>query len=134
MISKGINQSETGFEQKVGGFVTRDQLDDRLRLVETDNKLRTSEAHGQLLPRIVSVEQKIEAFSKDVQRVETGISAATKEMRDAKRWGIGLIFTVIIACIAICVTIVTKFAKLDLAVQRTLLPNQLPAHSRRPAA
>src|ERR1039458_4079311 len=80
--SKGINQSETGSGQKAGGFVTRDQFDDKMRLVESEFKFRASEANGQLVARLVGVESRLEAVSKDVLRVENGNSTITKEMRD----------------------------------------------------
>src|SRR2546428_803627 len=89
--STGINQTETGPGQKTAVPVTRDQLDDRLRLFESESKLRASEANGQLVSRLVTIEHRVETVSKDVQRVEAGNSSLSKELRDAKRWAIGLI-------------------------------------------
>jgi hypothetical protein len=99
--SRGINQTEISTGQKGGESLTQNHLNDKLRLIEKGFELRVSEANGQLVSRLVGVEQRLEAVSKDLQRLETGNTTIAKEMRDAKRWQVGLIVTVVIACISI---------------------------------
>ncbi|MCU0782757.1 MAG: hypothetical protein MUF81_01655 [Verrucomicrobia bacterium] len=75
--SKGINQADIALAQKVGELVTRGQLDDKLKLMDSELKLRASESNGQLITRLASVEQGLDNLRKDVQRVE-GVSNAAK--------------------------------------------------------